>query len=69
MLACREGLHHIPVLLRLLSTKSTIFSEIEYCNVMPFRYKNEMAGRGDWIRTSDLLLPKQARYQTALHPD
>ncbi len=25
-------------------------------------------GRGDWIRTSDFLLPKQARYQAALHP-
>ena len=25
-------------------------------------------GRGDWIRTSDPLLPKQVRYQTALHP-
>ncbi len=24
--------------------------------------------RGDWIRTSGLLLPKQARYQTALRP-
>ncbi len=26
-------------------------------------------GRGDWIRTSDLLLPKQTRYQAALRPD
>ena len=26
-------------------------------------------GRGDWIRTSDILLPKQARYQAALRPD
>ena len=25
-------------------------------------------GRGDWIRTSDPLLPKQMRYQTAPHP-
>ena len=25
-------------------------------------------GRGDWIRTSDLLLPKQVRYQAALRP-
>lgn len=24
--------------------------------------------RGDWIRTSDLLLPKQARYQATLRP-
>jgi hypothetical protein len=26
-------------------------------------------GRGDWIRTSDLLVPNQTRYQTALHPE
>ena len=26
-------------------------------------------GRGERIRTSDILLPKQARYRTALHPD
>src|SRR3954463_2607911 len=26
-------------------------------------------GRGDWIRTSDPLLPKQMRYQAALRPD
>ena len=26
-------------------------------------------GRGERIRTSDPLLPKQVRYQTALHPD
>ena len=27
------------------------------------------SGRGGGIRTPDILLPKQARYQTALHPD
>ena len=27
------------------------------------------AGRGDWIRTSDPLLPKQMRYQAAPRPD
>ena len=26
-------------------------------------------GRGDWIRTSDLLLPKQALHQAELRPD
>jgi hypothetical protein len=25
-------------------------------------------GRGDWIRTSDLLLPKQALYRAKLRP-
>jgi hypothetical protein len=28
-----------------------------------------IAGRGERIRTSDILLPKQARYRTALHPE
>jgi hypothetical protein len=28
-----------------------------------------LAGRDDWIRTSGPLLPKQVRYQAALHPD
>src|SRR3979409_1944112 len=27
-----------------------------------------VGGRGGGIRTPDILLPKQARYQTALHP-
>jgi hypothetical protein len=29
----------------------------------------EKSGRGGGIRTPDILLPKQARYQTALHPE
>ena len=32
-------------------------------------FLREVLGRGDWIRTSDPLLPKQMRYQTALLPD
>ena len=28
-----------------------------------------LIGRGDWIRTSDLLVPNQARYQAALRPE
>src|SRR3954452_22037090 len=28
-----------------------------------------MSGRGDWIRTSDLPLPKRTRYQASLRPD
>ncbi len=31
--------------------------------------QNEDYGRDDWIRTSGPLLPKQVRYQAALHPD
>ena len=29
----------------------------------------EKSGRGDWIRTSDPLRPRQVRYQAALRPD
>jgi hypothetical protein len=29
----------------------------------------QKSGRGDWIRTNDHLLPKQIRYQAALHPE
>jgi hypothetical protein len=28
-----------------------------------------LLSRGDWIRTSDLLLPKQALYRAKLRPD
>ena len=28
----------------------------------------EILSRGDWIRTSDLMLPKHAHYQAVLHP-
>ncbi len=30
---------------------------------------SKIAGRGGGIRTPDILLPKQARYQAALHPE
>ena len=30
---------------------------------------SDISGRGREIRTPDILLPKQARYQTALYPD
>jgi hypothetical protein len=35
----------------------------------PETERSEEFGRGDWIRTSDPLLPKQMRYQAALRPD
>jgi hypothetical protein len=31
--------------------------------------RNSKSGRGDWIRTSDPLRPRQVRYQAALRPD
>ena len=34
-----------------------------------FRKSNEKSGRGERIRTSDTLLPKQVRYRTAPHPE
>ena len=30
--------------------------------------RDPLLGRGDWIRTSDLMLPKHAHYQAVLHP-
>ena len=32
-------------------------------------HHNHQLSRGDWIRTSDLLLPKQARYRATLRPE
>jgi hypothetical protein len=37
-------------------------------DLRPWRYGRK-SGRGGGIRTPDILLPKQARYQTALHPE
>ena len=33
------------------------------------RNEPSKSGRGDWIRTSDPLRPRQVRYQAALRPD
>src|SRR5262245_32563494 len=35
----------------------------------PLEPRNSESGRGDWIRTSDPLRPRQVRYQAALRPD
>ncbi len=35
----------------------------------PLEPRNSKSGRGDWIRTSDPLRPRQVRYQAALRPD
>jgi hypothetical protein len=35
----------------------------------PFHFTGFISGRGGEIRTPDPLLPKQLRYQAALHPD
>ena len=37
--------------------------------VLPLNYTRIKNGRDDRIRTCDILLPKQARYQTAPRPD
>ena len=37
--------------------------------VTPVSPRNSKSGRGDWIRTSDPLRPRQVRYQAALRPD
>ena len=41
--------------------KTLVFSE-------RYRLRLSVIGRGGEIRTPDILLPKQARYRTALHP-
>ncbi len=38
-------------------------------SMMRRRIEETVVGRGDRIRTCDILLPKQARYQAALRPD
>jgi hypothetical protein len=38
------------------------------CHPTPQNSHSE-SGRGDWIRTSDPLRPRQVRYQAALRPD
>src|SRR5436309_15189143 len=38
-------------------------------DVTPVLPRNSKSGRGDWIRTSDPLRPRQVRYQAALRPD
>src|SRR5438067_2759128 len=35
----------------------------------PVEPRKLKSGRGDWIRTSDPLRPRQVRYQAALRPD
>ncbi len=39
-----------------------------YC-VLDGHLKLDLIGRGGEIRTPDILLPKQARYQATLHPE
>ena len=38
-------------------------------NYLLLIWADKIIGRGREIRTPDILLPKQARYQTALYPD
>jgi hypothetical protein len=45
-----------------------IICQANYLSDKTTHEKNEI-GRGREIRTPDILLPKQARYQTALYPD
>ena len=39
------------------------------CSIQMSYGRMILNGRGGEIRTPDILLPKQARYQTALHPE
>ena len=39
------------------------------CSIQLSYERKIEVGRGGGIRTPDILLPKQARYQAALHPE
>ena len=43
------------------------YERVSHFNVVKITL--EFIGRGDWIRTSDPLRPRQVRYQAALRPD
>ena len=44
-------------------------SRREVTEVVMLTRISEVSGRGDWIRTSDPLRPRQVRYQAAPRPD
>ncbi len=44
-------------------------SRVLKTGIYHFPWCDVKSGRGREIRTPDILLPKQARYQTALYPD
>ncbi|MDQ5939988.1 MAG: hypothetical protein QG557_938 [Pseudomonadota bacterium] len=55
------------LLVRLAGLEPATPSLEGWCSIQ-LSYKRKI-GRGRGIRTPDILLPKQARYQTALYPD
>ena len=63
-----SGLSQAPVSLRFARVEPLR----EFSSLMqkkrPLNEQRSKSGRGGEIRTPDLLLPKQPRYQTALHP-
>ena len=65
--------HHIDM--RILKREDGTLGRTRTCDPRlrrPMLYPAELqahVGRGGGIRTPDILLPKQARYQTALHPE
>ncbi len=75
------GRHRCPFTPKLLRTWSLMLvspagiepatHSLEGCCSIRLSYgeRESSFGRGDRIRTYDPLLPKQVRYQTALHPD
>ena len=54
---------------RFVAKASEQSSRREALLVVIFTRIIERFGRGDWIRTSDPLRPRQVRYQAALRPD
>ena len=46
-----------------------VLSTVTPPNAKKAAFRRPCVGRSDRIRTCDILLPKQARYRTALHPE
>ena len=58
---------HNPQLRRLVLYPVELRAGLAAC-AAPSQRAGRSVGRGERIRTSDILLPKQARYQAASHP-
>jgi hypothetical protein len=66
-LACPTGIEPVTPSLEGWCSIRLSYGQIVGQSRLNQYFKN--SGRGGEIRTPDILLPKQARYQTTLHPE